>query len=390
MLRYSLRRPFKRAGRYAFIADLPNELVAQIQQGKCFVILREDGRVLGPGDTSHQTIRDVGGGAYSIWGSSVWFSSAANDDCNKNRRSYEAWVFDISDGSALHRTVLDKVARDDATLLQCINSNGNRNNSLLSNFFGYRHSLGEWIERAGATIPRRMIELGCGHVPWTGLRFLLDGTERYIANDIVKVRRSFPRAEINSLQAACGYIDPRLLTNWSRVFPNGDSDAAPIGLEVHDEAGFETLRLDEETDFTISTSVLEHVMDPVGIYQKLAEVTAPGGFMFHSIDLRDHRFFDTDPLAFLREPEEHYAPVKTENRLRASHHLELADQFGFDAVAKVVCLLQPSGPPIWAEASANAPLGISEAQRDQMDPEFRRLELLDLSTLALQVLFKKR
>ncbi|NMN73819.1 hypothetical protein [Rhizobium sp. 57MFTsu3.2] len=387
---YDLAGPFRRDGGHAFIADLPAEIVETLQGGQYVAVLQEDGRTLGPADAQHDAIRKMGRGAYSVWNGSLWFSSAANEDCNKNRRSYRILLIDVSAGSATSDAVLRRASRDDKAVLQFLADSGNRNNSFLSNFFGYRHTIGSWIERANMTVPRRMVELGCGNIPWTALRFLLDGTENYIANDIMCVRRAFPKAEIELLKSTCALIEPKLLAKWSKVFPYEDRDSIPTGLDVRDGVGFEALTFTDEVDCTISTSVLEHVMDPTGIYRKLSEVTPSGGFMFHSIDLRDHRFFETDPLAFLRETEGQYASVKTENRLRSSHHIALADQFGFDVVASRYYLLRSTGSPIWTDHPNEFVLGVTEAIREQMDVEFRSLELLDLSTAAIQLLFRKR
>jgi 2-polyprenyl-3-methyl-5-hydroxy-6-metoxy-1,4-benzoquinol methylase len=64
------------------------------------------------------------------------------------------------------------------------------------------------------------------------------------------------------------------LDRWAEVAGGGQSEIFPLGLEIRDGAGFETLSLDQDFDFTISTSVLEHVMDPEAVYRKLAEVTS--------------------------------------------------------------------------------------------------------------------
>jgi transposase len=187
-----------------------------------------------------------------------------------------------------------QVAKDDATFLRTAAINASRSNSVISNFFGYRHSIGEWIEKTGMVVPRTMLEIGCGHIPWTGLRFLLEGTQRYVANDTMNVRKSFPAQELADLRSVCAWVQPSLLDRWSEVAGGGQSEIFPVGLEIRDGAGFETQSyLNQDFDFTTSTSVLEHVMDPEGVYRKLAEVTRPGGWMFHSIDLRDHRFLQS-------------------------------------------------------------------------------------------------
>ena len=191
-----LGRPFRHDGGNAFVAVLPSEVAAKAAGPDYSIVFQEDGADLGPAESLHQTVRDVGRGAYSVWGKAVWFSSAGNEDCERNGRQYVIWLIETSEKSSLYKTILDQIEKDDATFLRTAVRNANRNNGVITNFFGYRHSIGEWIEKTGMVIPRAMLEIGCGHVPWTGLRFLLEGTQRYVATDIMTVRKSFPAEEL--------------------------------------------------------------------------------------------------------------------------------------------------------------------------------------------------
>lgn len=47
---------------------------------------------------------------------------------------------------------------------------------------------------------------------------------------------------------------------------------------------------DASADVIVSNSVLEHVADPVKLFRQCARVLAPGGFMLHRVDYRDHFF----------------------------------------------------------------------------------------------------
>jgi hypothetical protein len=112
--------------------------------------------------------------------------------------------------------------------------------------------------------------------------------------------------------------------------------------------------------------------------------------MYHSIDLRDHRFFDGDTITFLYEDDEEYAKVNTENRLRASEHVAFLDQNGFDIVAERNWILQSEGPPAWSNAPEAIIPQVTPAMRERMNPKYHSLELRDLSTIATQLLCKKR
>jgi predicted AlkP superfamily phosphohydrolase/phosphomutase len=52
------------------------------------LILYEDDRELGPSHSSHETIRQIGGGAYSHWNNSLYFSTSDRTDPRTNRRKY--------------------------------------------------------------------------------------------------------------------------------------------------------------------------------------------------------------------------------------------------------------------------------------------------------------
>lgn len=387
---YPLWRPFTSDGGHAFLASVPPALLAMIARGEFFVSVLEDGVDLGPGDASHQAIRDIGHGRYSLWGGSLWFSASDNSDCANNGRNYSVMAVDISERSALYRTVVDRVVPDDATLLRVVAQNAERNNSVFGNFFRHRNAMRNWLDRTGMGLPRRIVEIGCGNIPWTGLRFLLEGTELFIATDMIKVQDSFPATQMRDLRVTCEQFDASLTARWEAVLPPGEPDIKPKGLSVQSEIGFEDLILEDEVDFIMSTAVLEHVMDPAGVYRKMAEVTPRGGWMFHAIDLRDHRHFDVDPLAFLTLTEAEYAPIKSENRLRASHHRALMDAHGFDVVVEWGHVIGPDGKHSWVEHGNDFVPGVTEAQREQFLPEFRRLDLLDLSTTSVQMLCRRR
>jgi MoaA/NifB/PqqE/SkfB family radical SAM enzyme len=74
--------------------------VAQKERGHCHIAvlppgvplpeyqLFEDDRLLGPGESLHDDIRQHGGGRYSLWGRAVYFSASDNSDARYNGRNY--------------------------------------------------------------------------------------------------------------------------------------------------------------------------------------------------------------------------------------------------------------------------------------------------------------
>jgi hypothetical protein len=84
---FPLLRPFLKEGNFCFVTPMPRQLSACLES-RTEITVTEDGRPLGPPDSLHQLIRDQGGGAFSVWGSNIYFSSSDGSDCNTNGRRY--------------------------------------------------------------------------------------------------------------------------------------------------------------------------------------------------------------------------------------------------------------------------------------------------------------
>ncbi|RKY20861.1 MAG: hypothetical protein DRQ55_06320 [Planctomycetota bacterium] len=85
----TLARPFARDSGHAFTVAAPPSWVSDAVDGAhSRLVLREDGVPLGPAHASHADVRAQGGGAYSHWDGSLWFSASDNSDPNSNGRVY--------------------------------------------------------------------------------------------------------------------------------------------------------------------------------------------------------------------------------------------------------------------------------------------------------------
>jgi MoaA/NifB/PqqE/SkfB family radical SAM enzyme len=108
---YALMRP---QAMEALSLDLGAELLledAQAEQGHCWTArlppalhdksyeVWEDDKVLGPGNSQHYDIRKLGGGRYSIWGRSLYFSTSDNTDPRRNGRRYTLRASNMFDAS---------------------------------------------------------------------------------------------------------------------------------------------------------------------------------------------------------------------------------------------------------------------------------------------------
>ena len=338
-----LTLPFRPNGGHAYVADLPGP----IRDGtvpRVGLLLLEDGRTLGPPNTLHQTIRDFGGGAYSVWQGSVYFSSSDGSPCPGNGRRYQLLALEGEEYATLERTVHDGIVADDARLLDLILRNSATNNALFSNFFGRFEAMVEPVVHRGVPMPRTIVELGTGRRPLAALRALAEGVGRVVANDIMPVDGDLPADLADRLVRVLNLVRPDLATALRALAEPGPPGRTRFrGLEARGGVPFEEIDLpDASADLVCSVSVLEHIMRPEAVYRSMRRILRPGGHIHHSIDLRDHLSYH-DPLRFLRLTPEAYAPIGTENRLRASDHLHLIEACGFEVVA----VRYGAPPPDW-------------------------------------------
>lgn len=384
-----LQRPFTNDGGFAVTAVIP-EAVQQMLRAGGAATLVENGRPLGPGESMHGRIRAAGGGAFSVWGPSLYFSASDNTDCNGNGREYALRVLDLRPGTECHEVAKQRFSGD-AELLDGIALNAARSKSLFSNFFGYFNYHTQVLARHGIGLPASALELGCGDRPYTALRFLMEGVERCVVNDIGPVEAQFPREFLERLQQVARLVSPDLARRSHGLVTEdaGHGLVRVRGLESYDRCPFESLALDDSFDFIYSVSVLEHVMDPAGVVERMHALLKPGGHGSHSIDLRDHGHFD-DPLCFLRLTEEEYDARRTENRLRASDWLRLFELSGLRVLECQYATNDVPGSDV-SSYSFTEPAGEPwvEAQRDGFTAPFSEKSTGDLSTLAVCILCEK-
>jgi Methyltransferase domain len=384
-----LRRPFHNDGGRAYTATL-NEL----PPADALMLLLEDGKPLGPGATAHQAIRDLGTGRFSVWNGVLHFSASDNTDCNENGRDYHLIALD----SALLREQIDLEQNDEAVLC-LVAGNARHNNRFFGNFFQYYEGIMGSLRRNNVAVPKVILEIGSGSRPYTGLRFLLEGAERYFANDLYDVQRTFSPIFIDALRSTCNVINPVMSLRFNKIFKRDGEIYRASGLETIGGRSFDSIEDVGTIEFIHSTSVLEHVQEPERIIRKMADLLRSGSYMWHSIDFRDHRDFST-PLGFLKMTDEEYRPIATENRLRPSEWISLLNRYGFDIIERQDMSMAPE--------SVKAGHGISEAayrffgsdamiipfvtneMRAHFAEPFRNKDLVDLSILCMQVLCRKR
>ncbi len=214
----------------------------------------------------------------------------------------------------------------------------------------------------GIDIPKgAFLDFGCGEHDPVALAsaFHFNGFERAIACDlrppqipsysavsmaeILLNMRAMPSQyllrgnNLEQFKLQLADVDPQL-------FAQGDFDAGVRHLEGKIDyrlADLVTLDVEDQTlALTVSFAVLEHVLDPKGVYEWLFRKTKPGGVQFHYIDLADHRSYagngKFDKWSFLTSED---GPPNL-NRLRAQEHREAFERVGFEIIEEQRTLAQ--------------------------------------------------
>jgi len=86
-----LQGPYKKEQGNCWIVGLPqyeNSSDNMKEGTRSKLVLYEDGKPLGPAHSLHDDIRTKGGGRYSHWTDTLYFSASDNSDPNKNGRKY--------------------------------------------------------------------------------------------------------------------------------------------------------------------------------------------------------------------------------------------------------------------------------------------------------------
>lgn len=310
-----LTGPYTHAGGYCWRKELsPSDFPGSddiSDPSRSCLLLREDGRELGPPHTAHQLLMRDGGGGYSHWADVLWFAASDNSDPNANGRAYSV---EIDEERYFARRV----------------------DYAVGNLISWASYLPGGMT---AFRDRAVLEIGPGRDMGTALLMAALGARRVCAVDrfkgawqdgwhdrfIVKLRDALDRLGAEA--------DPAVLDTALRL---RTLDAGPI--RVVGEA-FETL-VDEagQFDISVSNSTFEHFYSVGQAARVLAACTRSGGLGVHSVDFRDHANFG-EPLKFLLIDDAAYVDPEVNsdygrgNRVRVDEMTVLLRQAGFDEVA---------------------------------------------------------
>jgi SAM-dependent methyltransferase len=372
-----VRGPFQHDGGAAYVAKIDSSI-----QETDLVFLLENGVSIGRARAAHGDIRARGKGLFGVWRGSLYFSASDSSDCNKNGRRYQLFRVDNRNARLVSWV-------DNQDLLNAIAKNATQNNSFMINFFSPFGMTKDYFEQTNIPMPKSVLELGCAKWPFTAMRFLLEGTERYIGNDLSDIKEEFPPSFVSAFRSTINALRLPCEQRFDTVFQTRGDSYRLSGFEAKSRLSFDSLDVSDKVDFIHSTSVLEHVMQPEEVAAKMSSILPPGGLMFHSIDFRDHRNFST-PLEFLKLTPEEYVPIASENRLRASQWLSLIKENGFEILEQYNQFWLADGTLIFTRQDEAIELMVDERMRSEFTEPFRRMDFHDLSTLCVQFFCRKR
>ena len=181
----------------------------------------------------------------------------------------------------------------------------------------------------------RVLEIGAAYEPGVALAFLLGGAEKVYANNIKPVSNTISKAYCENL-AALMSIGSGRAPDWQPLVSlrNGSYELEgerflPIGdrslMDIEDGV---------DADLSVSFAVLEHIQEIDPFVKKIFDLTAPGGYSVHLIDMRDHSNFK-EPIGFLELDDAEFYETWSrpyQSRRRISQYIESFEQAGFKII----------------------------------------------------------
>jgi hypothetical protein len=395
---------------HCYIAALPDDVPPGEAIGsprKSALQLFEAGVQLGPGSASHEEIRVKGEGAYSHWGSSLYFSTTDNVDPRTAGREYLCLVSESLQEE--ERAMLgwgQRLATTPAFLEGVLSASISTQGAELHSAFTLR-SLLMHCSRAGVRIAGASC-LEVGSSPTCGLAIALGllGAKSVVLNNIVPIyHQEIDIHFARSIALLTSLLAPtqRLLEEVVLVSPDGASCRLhPTLYTVLSEVdALDVPAHVSGVDFMFSVSVLEHIRHLPDVMTALRRSASADCRAIHLIDARDHTDF-AHPLKYLHlDPQEFERQYSQDhNRWRFSDYVSICRQSGWSVMDSAFMGLQPvlnevttdmfavasQGPERLFHADASVlPRIISEEELGRLAPEFRRFSLDELSALVFAV-----
>ena len=299
----------------------------------------ENGDLLGPADSPHETIRKKGLGSYSQWFDSLYISSSDNSDPSRNRRDYTI-LLEIKMNEKVDNIIFSH-GHQEKYLEQAVRLNINRNDSALYNLLHAYSSINYFLKNLKVSPNgKNALELGTSKEPGLPYVFLKKGARHFYSNNIFPVDGYLSSEYVNIIDLIMNGTDTSIIPTEDIIAKNDTQNLffSDKVFSNHSAVGAEDLELDDNSiDILFSIAVMEHVSNPVAVIQNSFRMLKPGGICIHCIDHRDHRDF-TKPIEFLKMTPEQYtnATGDSENRWRFGQFQKLYRDTGFEEVENLL------------------------------------------------------
>jgi hypothetical protein len=356
----------------------------------------EDGVALGPAHAAHAEIRQKGGGRYSHWQNTLYFSTSDNSDPNTNGRRYALWLPPTAARPPDYSVALAGAIRTAAAVPE------SEIHALLCARLLTLGTSADPSLRLG-----HALEIGSYSHPGLAFLLLLMGAERVTLNNRKPITNHLSAAYIENLVALTAQ-NPSVRKDW-RGFLTADGDGYRVrseylGISSDTDAGQIGIGK-SSVDFAFSLSVLEHIRHLPTVLDHLRTLIRPGGTMWHWVDVRDHTSF-ADSLKYLRLSQEEFEATypPENNRWRPSDYLRMLEEADFSTVDARFCSQNPlesAGTDImWfilEDLAPHFPASIEQVRpwvtdvmKSRLHPDFGSFSRNELSITGFCALSKRR
>ena len=255
-----------------------------------------------------------------------------------------------------------------------------------------------------------VLEIGsCAH-PGLALILLLAGAKKVHLNNITDIENRIPLSYAQTVYALMQCFQMEVQAELFDVvqFADGQEEYVEIKPELlnlipHTDGARISLDTDS-LDMIFSITVFEHLRLPGALIRNTFRMLKPGGWCFHSIDLRDHRDF-SEPLAFLRLSENEFRAFdSTNSRLRASDYLYEFTAAGFKIDYTGYCIpheltkegrtdpyqmLQKPIDGTFKDDLDAIDIWVTDEMRKELHPDFQKYSLAELSATGINIVCHK-
>ncbi len=372
---------------------------------KSSLMLFENGIQLSPSSASHDHVRNVGMGAFSHWGNSLYFSSSDNSNPILNGREYFCVLpNDIRDeNNIFHESLLMKAFDSDfikTVLSSSMSLQGSELHSIYSlRFFKILLEKGN-VRIEGSTF----LEIGASTTSGLAIALGLAGAKKVILNNIEGISLKINISFAENITMLCGLIMPlrRKLEEVVDIAPDGKTCKLKSNIYiVLDSLDAKMLPkyVSEPIDIMFSFSVMEHMRNLSEVVNSLHNIASRDCIAIHAIDARDHTDF-MNPLKFLYLKDEEFDLQYSHdhNRWRISDYVQIFLDAGWKVkdrlyFSNVLPTLPNGNTDIYSMLNYGLEnMIVSEVEKvsnvitkkefSMLDKQFRRYTLNELSTLV--------